>query len=58
MANIQYIQRTQELELNKEFSAKEYQMAEKHLRMFNILSHQGVANQNNTEIPRHTNQND
>jgi hypothetical protein len=35
-------------ELNKEFSPEEYQMAEKHLKkMFNILNHQGNANQNN-----------
>jgi hypothetical protein len=45
-------------ELNKEFSPKEYQMAEKHLKkMFNILNHQGNANQNNPEIPPHTSQN-
>jgi hypothetical protein len=33
-------------ELNKEFSAEEYQMVEKHLKkkMFNILNHQGNAN--------------
>jgi hypothetical protein len=45
-------------ELNKEFSIEEYQMAEKHLKkMFNILSHQGNAYQNNPEIPPHTSQN-
>jgi hypothetical protein len=45
-------------ELNNEFSTEEYQMAEKHLKkMFNILSHQGNANQNNPEIPPHTSQN-
>jgi hypothetical protein len=33
-------------------------MAEKHLKkMFNILNHQGNANQNNPEIPPHTSQN-
>jgi hypothetical protein len=33
-------------------------MAEKHLKkMFNILNHQGKANQNNPEIPTHTSQN-
>jgi hypothetical protein len=32
-------------ELNKEFSAEEYQMAEKHLKkMFNILNYQGNTN--------------
>ena len=45
-------------ELNKEFSPEEYQMAEKHLKkMFNILNHQGNANQSNSEIPLHTSQN-
>jgi hypothetical protein len=45
-------------ELNKEFSPEEYRMAEKHLKkMFNILNHQGNANQNNPEIPPHTSQN-
>jgi hypothetical protein len=44
-------------ELNREFSTEEYQMAEKHLKkMFNILSHQRNANQNNPEIPPHTSQ--
>jgi hemerythrin len=38
-------------ELNKEFSIKEYQMPEKHIKMFNILNHQGNANPNNREIP-------
>jgi hypothetical protein len=43
---------------DQEFSTEEYQMAEKHLkRMFNILNHQGNANQNNPEIPPHTSQN-
>jgi hypothetical protein len=46
------------IELNKEFSTEEYCMAEKHLKiMFNILNHQGNANQNNPEIPPHTSQN-
>jgi hypothetical protein len=31
-------------------------MAEKHLKMFNILIHQGNANQNNPKIPPHTSQ--
>ena len=45
-------------EINKEFSPEEYRMAEKHLKkMFNILNHQGNANQNNPEIPPHTSQN-
>jgi hypothetical protein len=45
-------------ELNKEFSPEEYGMAEKHLKkMFNILNHQGNANQKNPEITPHTNQN-
>jgi hypothetical protein len=45
-------------ELNKEFSPKEYRMAEKHLKkMFSILNHQGNANQNNPEITPHTSQN-
>jgi hypothetical protein len=44
-------------ELNKEFSPEEYRMIEKHLKMFNILNHQGNANQNNPEIPPHTSQN-
>jgi hypothetical protein len=33
-------------------------MAEKHLKkMFNMLNHQGNANQNNLEIPPHASQN-
>jgi hypothetical protein len=45
-------------ELNKEVSPKEYKMAEKHLKkMFNILYHQGNANQNKPEIPPHSSQN-
>jgi hypothetical protein len=32
-------------------------VAEKHLKMFHILNHQGNANQNNPEIPPHTSQN-
>jgi hypothetical protein len=45
-------------ELHKEFSTEEYRMAEKHLKkMFNILNHQGNANQNNPEVPPHTSQN-
>jgi hypothetical protein len=41
------------LELNNEFSPKEYQMAEKHLKkIFNIPNHQGNANHNNPEIPK------
>jgi hypothetical protein len=46
-------------ELNKEFSPEEYGMAEKEApeKMFNILNHQGNANQNNPEIPPHTSQN-
>jgi hypothetical protein len=44
--------------LNKESSPEEYRMAEKDLKkMFNILNHQGNANQNNPEIPPHTSQN-
>jgi len=44
--------------VNKEFSTEEYRMAEKHLKeMFNILNHQGNADQNNPEIPPHTRQN-
>ena len=31
-------------------------MAEKHLKMFNILNHQGNANQNNPEILPYTSQ--
>jgi hypothetical protein len=42
----------------KEFSTKEYQMVEKHLKkVFNILTHQGNANQNNPEVPPHKSQN-
>jgi hypothetical protein len=45
-------------ELNKEFSTEEYRMTEKHLkRKFNILNHQGNANQSNPEIIPHTSQN-
>jgi hypothetical protein len=45
-------------EVNKEFLPEEYQMAEKHLKkMFNILNHQGNANQNIPEIPPHARQN-
>jgi hypothetical protein len=45
--------------LNKEFSTEEYQMTEKNLKKkkFNILNHQGNANQNNPEIPPHPSQN-
>jgi hypothetical protein len=32
-------------------------MAEAPKEMFNILSHQGKANENNPEIPPHTSQN-
>jgi hypothetical protein len=47
------------IKLNKEFSTEEYRVTEKHLKkMFNILNHQGNANQNNPEIPPHTSQND
>jgi hypothetical protein len=47
-----------DIELMKEFSPEEYRMVEKHLKkMFNILNHQGNANQNNTEIPPYTSQN-
>jgi hypothetical protein len=35
-------------ELNKEFSTEEYRMDKKYLKkMFNILNHEGNANQNN-----------
>ena len=45
-------------DLNKEFSTEEYRMAEKHLKKnFNLLNHQGNANQNNPENPPHTSQN-
>ena len=44
-------------ELNKEFSTEEYQSREAPEKMFNILNHQGNANQNNPEIPPHTSQN-
>jgi hypothetical protein len=44
--------------LNKDFLTEEYGMAEKHLKtMFNILNHQGNANQNNLEILPHTSHN-
>jgi hypothetical protein len=43
-----------DIELNKEFLTEENQMAK---IMFNILNHQGNANQNNPEIPSHTSQN-
>jgi hypothetical protein len=43
-------------ELNKVFSPEEYQMAEKHLKIFSILNHQGNANQNSPEIPSHISQ--
>jgi hypothetical protein len=37
--------------LNKEFFIEESRMSERHLKeMFNILSHQGNANQDNPEI--------
>jgi hypothetical protein len=45
------------MELNRHFSNEEVQMANKYMNMFNILSHQGNANQNNTEIPSHPSQN-
>jgi hypothetical protein len=32
-------------------------MAEKHFKKFKVLSHQGSANQNNSEIPSYTHQN-
>jgi hypothetical protein len=45
-------------EVNKEFPTEKHRIAEKHLKkMFNILNHQGHANQNNPEIPFHTSQN-
>ena len=44
-------------ELNNEFSPEEYRMAETPEKMFNILNHQGNANQNNPEIPPHTSKN-
>jgi hypothetical protein len=44
-------------QLTQEFSTEESRMAEKHLKKFNILNHQGNANQNNPEIPPHTSQN-
>ena len=45
-------------EMNKEFSPEEYRMAEKHLKkIFNILNHQGNANQNNPEILPYTSPN-
>ena len=44
--------------MKKKFSTEEYRMAEKHLeKMFNILNHQGNANENNPEIPPHISQN-
>jgi hypothetical protein len=44
--------------VNKEFSTEEYRMAKKHMKkLFNMLNHQGNANQNNPEIPPHTSQN-
>jgi hypothetical protein len=47
-----------EYRAKKEFSTEEYWTAEKHLKkMFNILNHQGNANQNNSEILPHTSQN-
>jgi hypothetical protein len=43
----------------KEFSTEEYQLAEKHLKkMFNILNHQGNANQNNPKTPPHSSKNE
>jgi hypothetical protein len=46
------------IKLYREFPTEEYQMAEKHLKkMFSILNHPANANQNNSEIPPHTNQN-
>jgi hypothetical protein len=41
----------------KNSQLKNTRMIEKHLKMFNILNHQGNSNQNNPEIPLHTSQN-
>jgi hypothetical protein len=47
-----------DIELNKEFSTEEYQMAEKHLKKCSTyLVMREKSNQNNTEIPLHTSQN-
>jgi hypothetical protein len=43
--------------LNREFPAEKSQMDKNLKEMFNILSHQENANQNNPEIPPYTNQN-
>ncbi|KAL6090488.1 hypothetical protein STEG23_023931, partial [Scotinomys teguina] len=46
------------IELNREFTAEEYQMVQKTLKeMLNILTHQRNANQNNSKIPSYTCQN-
>jgi hypothetical protein len=46
------------LERNKEFSPEEYRMAEKHLKkMFSILNHQRIGNQNNPETLPHSSEN-
>ncbi|KAL6089245.1 hypothetical protein STEG23_036601 [Scotinomys teguina] len=46
------------IELNREFTAEEYRMAERTLKeMLNILTHQRNANQNNSKIPSYTCQN-
>ena len=43
--------------VNIELSTEELQVAERHLRNVNVLSHQGNENQNDSEIPSYTNQN-
>ena len=71
MANIQYIQTTQELDPRKSNNPiKTGYRAQQNIlywgilndleapkEMFNILSHQENENQNNPEIPPHTSQN-
>ena len=44
-------------DINREFSTEESQIDERHLSMFNILSHQGNTNQNDSGVPSYTCQN-
>ena len=44
-------------EINRHFSKKDTQMANKHGKMFNITHHERNANQNYNEVPSHAGQN-